>query len=86
LSACASDNAARLDTAAKEQGKRQAGVNLPPWPAYCREPMPGITPKLGEPVWGSQKRWEIIRSNENRRIDWCAGHYGEIAAAQKPPD
>lgn len=37
--------------------------------------MPTVVPKLDEPVWGTQKRWEINRSNENKRIEWCSSHY-----------
>lgn len=53
----------------------QAPTILPDWPEYCSNNMTGVTPKLEEPVWGTQSRWNIVLSNENRRIDYCAKFY-----------
>lgn len=83
LSGCTSlnsKNLARLDRAAAISGKMDAGVQLPDWPDYCRTEMPLVEPKLDEPVWGTQARWEEARDNENERITWCAKHYDHIAA------
>ncbi|TCN30362.1 hypothetical protein EV184_108236 [Sinorhizobium americanum] len=71
-------------------GRLAAGVNLPDWPAYCREHMPAVVPKVGEKARHSQSRWEVVREQHNRRLDWCAGHYDGIAAEyarpRPPPD
>ncbi|MDK1386393.1 hypothetical protein QN224_13335 [Sinorhizobium sp. 8-89] len=60
-------------------GRLAAGRHLPDWPAYCSGPMPAVVPKLGEKPRWTQARWEMVREQENRRIDWCAGHYRGIA-------
>lgn len=71
----------RLDAAAAQAGRIDAGVRLPPLPDYCREPMPKAIPKLDEPVWGTQARWEVLHEQENKRVAWCAANYDETAAA-----
>ena len=82
LTACGSTiSERRLDTAAAQSGRMEAGVHLPPLPDYCREPMPKVLPKLDETVWGTQKRWEIVHEQENKRVAWCAAQYDETAAA-----
>jgi hypothetical protein len=73
----------RIDSAAAQIGAQRAGDNLPDWPAYCRAPMPKVDPKLDEPIYGSQKRWEIVRENENDRIDWCADHYDGVQKSRR---
>lgn len=79
LTGCtASQQLSRIDSAAAQIGAQRAGDNLPDWPTYCRVPMPKVEPKLDEPIYGSQKRWEIVRENENDRIDWCASHYDGV--------
>lgn len=80
LTGCASSENARLETASAEVGRQSAGINLPEWPQYCREPMPTVIPKLDEPVWGSQRRWEITRENDIKRDAWCADFYGSVRA------
>ena len=82
LSACAStDLTDRNVEAAAEMGRLSAGITLPPWPDYCREPMPRVIPKLHEPVWGTQMRWQVVADNENKRILWCAEHYDGIVSS-----
>lgn len=79
LSGCTtSADIKRLDRAAEAIGRQAAGVNLPDLPNYCSDPMPTVEPKLDEPVWGTQRRWEITRDNENKRVDWCADFYGRV--------
>ena len=83
LSGCGTTDAQRrIETAAAEIGRQTAGRNLPEWPVYCREPMPAVTPKIGEKARWAQRRWEITRDNENKRVEWCAAHYDQIAKAQ----
>nr|WP_321445690.1 hypothetical protein [uncultured Cohaesibacter sp.] len=53
-------------------------VNLPNWPPYCRDLMAKAILEKGEPVWATQRRWEILREHENKRIQWCADHYAKI--------
>lgn len=69
----------RLDAAAQQIGKQEAGILMPPLPDYCRTPMPKVLPKLDEPVWGTQKRWEVVHDQENKRVAWCAAHYDEMS-------
>ncbi|MBY2932511.1 hypothetical protein [Rhizobium leguminosarum] len=84
LTACsASQQLSRLDSAAAQVGAQRAGDNLPDWPAYCRDLMPKVEPKLDEPIYGTQKRWEIVRENENDRIEWCASHYDKLQKARR---
>lgn len=56
----------------------QAPTILPGWPEYCSKEMAGVVPKLNEPVWGTQARWNIILSNENQRIEWCDKFYNQL--------
>lgn len=74
LSGCGTSETARLDAAAVAIGHLSAGRVPPEWPAYCRDPMPAVVPKLGEKARWTQSRWEMIREQENRRIDWCTEH------------
>ncbi len=74
---------ARLDAAAEKIGEQRVVDNLPEWPAYCSDPMPEVIPKLNEPVWGPQERWQVVRENENKRIEWCAGHYGQVQQSRR---
>jgi hypothetical protein len=84
LTACGTTKQlARLDAAAAKIGEQRAIDNLPEWPPYCSEPMSGVVPKLGEAVWGSQARWEVVRENENKRLEWCANHYAEIQKSRR---
>lgn len=76
---CRTDEAARLDASAAEMGRLAAGVHLPDWPQYCSEPMLAVVPKVGEKYRWTQARWEMVRAAENRRVEWCAGHYRAIA-------
>lgn len=80
MSGCVSSQEDRLKASAEALARHQAGTHLPEWPAYCREEMPAVTPKLNEPVWGSQARWMVVRQNENARDAWCAGFYERVAA------
>lgn len=41
--------------------------------------MPAVVPKVGEKYRWTQARWEVVRDQENRRIEWCAVHYESIA-------
>ena len=59
-------------------GAMRAGDNLPDLPPYCTDPMPGVEPKLNEPIDGPQKRWRIVQQHENERIEWCANHYRQL--------
>jgi hypothetical protein len=84
LTACQNGGqVARIDAAAKKIGEERAAYNPPDYPDYCRQPMGTVIPKLSEPVWGPQERWEILQENENKRIEWCANHVDQWAAAAR---
>jgi hypothetical protein len=71
----------RLNEAARQDGVARAVTPLPDWPAYCAEAMPAVVPKVGEMFRHTQARWEVVRENENKRIEWCAAHYDRISQA-----
>lgn len=41
--------------------------------------MPTVVPKLGEPIYGTQKRWEYTREAENKSRAWCSNFYAKVA-------
>lgn len=78
---CASTAIEEAASASAEKAVAESATVLPAWPPYCRKHIQKVVPKLGEPVWGTQKRWEIVMENGNDKIDWCAGYYDEVAAS-----
>lgn len=84
LTACtATRQLDRLDSAAAQIGAQRAGDNLPDYPPYCSDPMPGVEPRLNEPIDGPQKRWRIVQHHENERIEWCANHYRQLQESRR---
>lgn len=77
--AATSEDTKRIEIAAAMAAVTKVKKNLPPWPDYCRKEMPGVVPKVGEPVWGTQARWDVVRDQENTRIDWCSKHYDGLS-------
>lgn len=75
--------AADLNRATIERALAEAPPAKPLAPAYCTEPMPGVRPKLGEPVYITQLRWEIVREQENKRDAWCAAQGFAVAAERE---
>src|SRR3546814_724634 len=71
----------RLNQASRSTAAAQVRTPLPDWPTYCRDLMPAVVPKVGELFRHTQARWEVVRENENRRIEWCAAHFEGIRTA-----
>ncbi|MCX5516254.1 hypothetical protein C3941_19885 [Kaistia algarum] len=72
MTGCQGDPAADVNRAAIERALAEAPAAKPVAPDYCTTPMPSVQPKLGEPVYITQLRWEIVREQENKRNAWCA--------------
>lgn len=78
-SGCVSAATGEVASASAQQAVAESATVLPVWPDYCREHIQQVRPKLGEPVWGTQRRWEIVVANGNEKIDWCSQYYESVA-------
>ena len=74
-----------LNAAKSAEAVTKARVTLPDWPTYCSEHMPAVVPKVGEKFRHTQSRWEVVRDNENARIQWCSDHYGTVKKSYEAP-
>lgn len=68
-----------VDDAAVSKAVAQAPTVLPQYPDYCAEHVGRVVPKLNEPVYGPQERWNIVADNDDKRKDWCARWYDATA-------
>ena len=71
----------RMNEAARQGAIARVQTPLPDWPGYCTDAMPAVVPKVGELFRHTQARWEVVRENENKRIEWCAAHYDRVRQA-----
>lgn len=81
MAGCQSDPAAEINRAAINQAIAETPRPKPVAPDYCTAPMPIVVPKLGEPVYITQMRWEIVREQENKRNAWCIAHGYQVPAS-----
>lgn len=51
---------------------------LPEWPVQCLTPMPTVVPGDTDKWRWVQKRWEIVRENENKTKAWCTNFYEQV--------
>lgn len=72
ISSCASDKAVKqLQADAKEQGRINAGINLPPYPNECRALEPYVTIKPGEQKTSIIDRSDRALDRANARSYRC---------------
>ena len=88
LSGCADDRVARIATAAAEEGKAKAEVDLPAYPPDCRRQEPHAPLVAGAETRSALKRERGALDRQNARTDRCAGWYdaldSEISEATAP--
>jgi hypothetical protein len=64
-----------LDRLADTQGRLEAGVQLAPWPAHCRQPVPHADVALGANPVSTLKRERTQLDFANERAANCGAWY-----------
>jgi hypothetical protein len=75
LIGCTTTDVKTVATSAAQRAVIETPVNLPDWPAYCREEIPKVIPKLGEKWRWTEYRHQVVWEQANARIIWCAQWY-----------
>ncbi|TIR87400.1 MAG: hypothetical protein E5X05_01365 [Mesorhizobium sp.] len=70
-----------LHNAASQKGQAAAGVHLPPLPSDCRAVEPHAPVPVGAEALSVLKRERRATDRANARVQRCARHYDNTAAA-----
>ncbi len=75
----------RLKSAATEQGKISAGINLPAYPDDCRKKEPHAAIRVGDELRSVLVRERGALDRANARTGRCTAFYDDTAAAFASP-
>lgn len=82
LTLCAGCSAtgSRIDSAAADLGRSQAGVSFPAWPERCRGPVPHARLAEGEELAVLLRRERVQLDQANGLLERCSAFYDALRA------